>query len=949
MYTVDEIYKLLRYYIPSKIYYNQDYYPIIMAIAELITLTLNNADKLPILIDLENVPSDFIGYLFELLGYKNIKYEPDSDFVQRVFLQNFLNILKKRGTERAIVAAIQFASNMKDSDFVKLYSSEIQVKPHPTSGNDWEYMVYYPLGMSLDFSLYPYVKPAGQRDYVTPIGYEDYWARYFERTGILKALADNDYRFTTGMYHKDYYYVNNRTVSFTKVSPIISLDSELDNVKNESEKVIDRQISVGLFGNIVTNVVKNGDFSNGINGWNIWYSTSSVNNNILTLTGDGTNAYFHCAQSGFHSVKINDKLYGRCKVRVSGNPIEIKFYILTPTILEFQVITNPQPDTWYDLSGIVTAIEDDDNVALVVYVLYPDAASANGQTMEVKEVLVLDLTATGLDGKTVNEINEMFPTWFDGTQSAENIRIKLVGKNLFDGELEAGGYMWASGALYNSSDRMRNKNKYIRIKPNTYYVSNKNIAYIWYDENKNFISSDSSYTTNPVMSPANAHYVNIVTSTYYGIDYNLQVALYESDVQITTYEPYQESICYYQLPSGVDSLDSLPNGVGDEIDNTGKLIKRTKKIVLNGSDIDIYYTSLANVDVIQYVMPSDMVTGSDNIDNIAIIIDENGKRRLETDLATRDNTSEIGKFETTAARYINIFVAKGTYVDLADARANFPAQTLIYQLKTPEEYQLDGLTSLYSYEKGTMYVDPYYKKEHTYDSANGGLQFSKALKEIEKVLDGNGNEVDLANVTLSSDGLSATITGASDGETYIVYGYPKEGIIPEVTVSYNIAENKPSGIYTMMARMGYDENSTLIEDYSSKYSEGIIVKPSYMYSEMVDKFTELLSLLRLLFVEVYNSPQESFKGIIYKTVEDSYNKPVVDLTSYKIKGLSERYSKPQVEVVNKVIFNAGSEDFRYETGSEGVLISNDFRANRSRINNRGSYSTRRVKDFVTKL
>jgi hypothetical protein len=108
---------------------------------------------------------------------------------------------------------------------------------------------------------------------------------------------------------------------------------------------------------------------------------------------------------------------------------------------------------------------------------------------------------------------------------------------------------------------------------------------------------------------------------------------------------------------------------------------------------------------------------------------------------------------------------------------------LIYQLAEEKVYDLD-ITPLNSYPNGTLIVEPYLRKAIKYDATTGkGLDFPVALSEIEKIEDVNGNEIDLANVTLAADGLSATITGAVDNEVYTVYGYIKteESTIPETT------------------------------------------------------------------------------------------------------------------------------------------------------------------------
>ena len=149
------------------------------------------------------------------------------------------------------------------------------------------------------------------------------------------------------------------------------------------------------------------------------------------------------------------------------------------------------------------------------------------------------------DIKSVGELQE------DGTYK---MSILSCGKNLFDGEIELGGYYWNDGVKYTTTDRIRCKNQFISIKPNTKYVSNQSIAYVWYDNAKQFIKSDVSYTTNPIQSPKNAYYVNIVAHT---TDLTINIALYESDLPVSVYEPYQENKCDILLPCQLEKVGDV--------------------------------------------------------------------------------------------------------------------------------------------------------------------------------------------------------------------------------------------------------------------------------------------------------------------------------------------------------------------------------------------------------
>src|SRR5699024_395205 len=87
--------------------------------------------------------------------------------------------------------------------------------------------------------------------------------------------------------------------------------------------------------------------------------------------------------------------------------------------------------------GVVPADTDFDFIRVVIQ----DQNSVDWQPVYVKNVRVVNLTqAFGAGNEpTKEECDLIFANYFDGTKSAlVSQRIKSVGKNLFDGELEYG-------------------------------------------------------------------------------------------------------------------------------------------------------------------------------------------------------------------------------------------------------------------------------------------------------------------------------------------------------------------------------------------------------------------------------------------------------------------------------------------------------------------------------
>ncbi len=119
-------------------------------------------------------------------------------------------------------------------------------------------------------------------------------------------------------------------------------------------------------------------------------------------------------------------------------------------------------------------------------------------------------------------------------------------RNLFDGQWRNGIYNTTNGTATESENRISNRNA-IAIKPNTQYTvssvsaasSMNALRWLFYDENKNFISFINQGTT--ITSPENARYLNFYIAN------NFTTSNAPSDVQIeegttaTEYVPYCSS------------------------------------------------------------------------------------------------------------------------------------------------------------------------------------------------------------------------------------------------------------------------------------------------------------------------------------------------------------------------------------------------------------------------
>lgn len=141
------------------------------------------------------------------------------------------------------------------------------------------------------------------------------------------------------------------------------------------------------------NLCTNGDFSNGTTGgWAASNSTHSVVNNTLINTADGTSVV------GNEIVYLSDlivghKYYLRGLVKVTNDVCDYIGLNMYKSVEGIQVVVNnPINGVVYDVSFMFTATESSSGFAFVHK--YVDAGTANGKSMELKYVNIIDISQT---------------------------------------------------------------------------------------------------------------------------------------------------------------------------------------------------------------------------------------------------------------------------------------------------------------------------------------------------------------------------------------------------------------------------------------------------------------------------------------------------------------------------------------------------------------------------
>jgi len=527
-------------------------------------------------------------------------------------------------------------------------------------------------------------------------------------------------------------YTNEKLNSLPSNRPTktVSFDGGIYSVGND---VVNGQISdVVIKGLTATNLVQNGNFD-GTTKWSGSNATVSAVNNVLTVTGNGTASNPRTYQ--LMPVKANNKYYVVAKARVTNDVCtKLYSYFGGEGDKGISEILSPVQNQWYVLSGVVTT-RDIAPDSLYIASMYSSAETANGKVMEVQEVMAIDMTAEGLEDLTADQMNAKFPHYFEGTKSTNSVRIKSVGKNLFDANkfsktiYEAittadiicptisthyiekldvnrfeignnGGADWR-GASIVCFGLKPSTNYTISFNVDSFTVSGSMIVFRVSETNTattlgTFSTiGEKNYTAQSQPNGKLVIRIQSNNSTAKAILSNIMIR--DSYIADATFDNYKLSQSYINI--GGEPLRSLPNGVKDEVRVTeGQKIQRIKEYILQASDITTMTISNLNVDYALVVKPTDSYTYN-KYSNVGFALDGYSV------LTKADATANIGTINGDGNLTL-FFVgfAKGT--TLTQAQTALAGKALIYQLAEPIVTKLPAQAPLQVFENGTVYVEP---------------------------------------------------------------------------------------------------------------------------------------------------------------------------------------------------------------------------------------------------
>lgn len=182
------------------------------------------------------------------------------------------------------------------------------------------------------------------------------------------------------------------------------------------------QVSVSVKGLTYNQLVKNGNFKDGVSYWNKWYSSNSFSNGVLINTGDGTHQVPNVYSPPFKRI-ANNKYFIKVVWRVTNSSCNLFFVTGFGTSL---TVNNPIQNQWYTTKEIVTPTTGSDSGIIQLNHSYVDATTANGKMMEVAEIVIVNLTIENDTESDLDKLEQKYK-YVDNTKSTVGaMRLKSV-------------------------------------------------------------------------------------------------------------------------------------------------------------------------------------------------------------------------------------------------------------------------------------------------------------------------------------------------------------------------------------------------------------------------------------------------------------------------------------------------------------------------------------------
>jgi endonuclease/exonuclease/phosphatase family metal-dependent hydrolase len=175
----------------------------------------------------------------------------------------------------------------------------------------------------------------------------------------------------------------------------------------------------------ITNLVTNGDFSNGTTGWGVVGSTIAVSNANLIITPGDTEVRPSAVSTAFSGVNSGDKIYICLRVRTLNSKLSHIRARMANSGLTFPYgdveISSPVENQWYTVSGIISKEITYPSYVILLQAEYPTADDALNSQYEIDYVMAINLTET-------------FGAGNEPTEEEMNLILGMLPVDYFEGE-----------------------------------------------------------------------------------------------------------------------------------------------------------------------------------------------------------------------------------------------------------------------------------------------------------------------------------------------------------------------------------------------------------------------------------------------------------------------------------------------------------------------------------
>ena len=325
--------------------------------------------------------------------------------------------------------------------------------------------------------------------------------------------------------------------------------------------------------------IVNGNFANNNTGWSENAVSYSVLNNVGTVSFSVTNANLTQGVSLISGHKY--LLAGSFKTNGT-----ISFYIDG-----YSTNAIPSDGAWHTITQIIDASS---TATKQLRILNAGSGSA---IADVKNIMLVDLTAMGMDALTADQFRALFPASYYPTDTGHIYDLNpegflVRGVNLWDEEWEVGTYDSSDGLPRNGGwydDNCCRSKNYIPVSPNTTYQVN-NFWVEFFDGNKNYLHDYVQGNVNRTITfttPTNCVYVLLTSASAYGntYKYDTQFCLDSLPTSVkTVYHPYDgRTVETPQIADGhyvnENCYDYVENAIEDGI------VKGKKHTVVGSVDL----------------------------------------------------------------------------------------------------------------------------------------------------------------------------------------------------------------------------------------------------------------------------------------------------------------------------------------------------------------------------